>query len=181
MELGTILISTVICAICRCIMFKKRDIKWYKALIPGVNKYLIGKIAGLKKLAVANGIATTVFWLYFYACFGYELWIIQNYAVGVQTPYDASQGSMIQVAVPKNIANIAIWSKYILIAVALITLILWCMMMWKFTLKHKRSPWWILLWASIPVIPYIYFSCISDVVSIDGKRYIIKKVEIKDE
>lgn len=179
MELGTIMLLSFICAICRSIIFKKRDIKWWKSFVPGYNKYLLGKLVQDKKLAIANAIAHTFFWLYFWACFGYELWIISNYAVGIQNPINGVEQSVVQVAVPENVANIAIWSKYILIAVALVTLILWCMMMWKFTIKHKRNPWWIVLWAALPVIPYIYFANISDVVSIDGKRYSIQKVEIK--
>jgi len=160
-------------------MFKKRDLSVKKAMLPGVNKYWIGRLVGNKKLGIANGIAQVGFWTYFWACFGYEIWLIQNYATYVTVPTDNNAFSRVEVALPENLANIAIWSKYILIAFAVVTIILWCIMMWKFTIQHKRNPWWICLWAVIPVIPYIYFAYISDVVSIDGKRYSIQKVEIK--
>lgn len=179
MSLGTIMFFQIICLICRCIMFKKRDLTIKKALIPGVNKYWLGKLVKSKKLGIANGIAHTVFWLYFCVCFGIELWIMQNYAAYITVPTNDSAFSQVHVSLPENIANLAIWSKYVLIAVGVVTIILWCMMMWKFTIQHKRNPWWICLWAVIPVIPYIYFASISDVVSIDGKRYSLQKVEIK--
>lgn len=179
MDLGTIIMFQIICLICRCIIFKKRDVSIKKAILPGVNKYWLGRLVKNKKLGIANCIAQVGFWIYFWFCFGLELWIIQNYTEFITVPTDNNAFSRVEVALPENIANLAIYSKYVLIAFAVITIILWCMMMWKFTILHKRSPWWICLWAVIPVIPYIYFACISDVVSIDGKRYSIKKVEIK--
>lgn len=179
MTLGTVMLLTLVCMICRCVIFKKRDIPVIKAIIPGVNKYTLGMLVKSKKLAIMNGIAHTVFWIYFWVCFGFEMWMLSNFAVTVQNPKDGTSQSIVQVVVPENIANIAVWSKYILIAIAVFTIVVWCMMMWKFTMQHKRNPWWILLWAAIPAIPYIYFACISDVVSIDGKRYKLQKVEIE--
>lgn len=181
MTLGLVLILTIICAFCRFIIFKKRDIRGVTALIPGYNKYKIGKLVGNKRLGIANGIAHVVFQLFFIFCFTYELWIIQNYATEIKIPANGITESAIQVNVPQSVANIAIGSKYVLIGLAVITMILWCMMMWKFTMQHKRNPWWIILWACIPVIPYIYFAYINDVVSIDGKRYKLQKVEVKNE
>lgn len=180
MTFGVVLLLTFICAICRAIMFYRRDIKVKYAFIPGVNKYLLGKTVGCKKLAIANGIAHVVFWIYFAVCFGYEIWIMQIYAYAIKIPTTEGALSTVEVQVPTEVANIAIWSKYILIAVALVTLILWCMMMWQFTMKHKKNPWWIILWACAPVIPYVYFTAISDFVSKDGKRYTMQKVEIKE-
>lgn len=179
MTFGTVLIFSFICTICRCIIFKKRDVKWYYSFIPGLNKYKLGMLVGSKKLALFNAFMHPFLSLYFFFCFAYELWIIMNYSTNIQVPYDGITDSVIQVEVPTSVANIAIWSKYFLILFAIITMIVWCMMMWKFTIQHNRNPWWILLWAIIPVIPYIYFANISDVVSIDGKRYSIQKVEIK--
>ena len=180
MELGIILVFMCISAVCRYFIFKKRDIKGWYAFIPGVNKYKLGMLVKSKKLAIANSIMHVLFWIYFCMCLSLEVWIISKYAVRVTNSFDTNKISSIQVNVPESIANIAIWSKYILIALAIITLVVWCMMMWKFTIQHKRNPWWIILWAVIPVIPYIYFASISDVVAIDGKRYSIKKVEIKE-
>ena len=52
--------------------------------------------------------------------------------------------------------------------------------MWKFTIQQNRNPWWIMLWAIIPVIPYIVFANSSNVV-IDGKKYVFKKVEVEEK
>ena len=180
MNIGTILLLTLICAVCRAIMFYKRDLKIWHAFIPGLNKYELGRTVGCKKLAVANGIAHTVFWLYFTACFGYEIWIMQNFAYAIKMPTEEGAMSQVMVEVPTNVAYIASGTKYVLIAFALVTLVLWCMMMWKFTMAHKKNPWWIILWVVVPVIPYVYFSAISDFVSKDGKRYTTQKVEIKE-
>lgn len=179
MDLGTVMLFQIICLICRCIIFKKRDISIKRALMPAVNKYWLGKLVKSKKLGIMNAIAHTVFWLSFWFCFGLEMWIIQNYAAYIKVPTDNNAFSQIQVSLPPDIANLAVWSKYILIAIGIATIIFWCIMMWKFTIQHKRNPWWICLWTVIPIIPYIYFASISDVVSIDGKRYSLQKVEIK--
>ena len=180
MAIGTMLILTFICAVCRAIMFYRRDLKVWHAFIPGLNKYELGKTVGCKKIAIANGIAHVFVWVYFVVCLGYEVWIMQNYAYAIAVPTNESAFSQVYVDVPVSVANIATWSKYGLIAIALVTLILWCMMMWRFTMAHKKNPWWIILWACIPVIPYIYFTAISDFVSKDGKRYTVQKVEIKE-
>ena len=178
MTLGLLFILLIICVICRIIIFKKRDVKPWQALIPAYNKYKLGRLAKAKKLGIINAIAHTVFDVFFIFCFTFEFWIITNYADYIQVPEDGVSDSVIRVAVPDTVANIAIYSKYILIILAIFTFVVWCMMMWKFTIAHKKSPWWILLWAVIPVIPYIYFAAISDVLSIDGKRYSIQKTRV---
>lgn len=181
MPIGLLTIFLFICLICRIIIFNKHDISWIKAIIPGVNKYQLGKLGGCKKLICwLNAIIHPLLCIYFFICFCIELWIIQTYSTEATIPYDTNIDSKIYVAVPKNIANIAIWSKYILIAIAIIALISWCIMMWKFTITHKKNTWWILLWAIIPVIPYCYFAASKDVI-INGKRYTMKRVEISDE
>ncbi len=180
MTIGAVFILTIICAVCRAIMFYKRGIPVKQAFIPGFNKYKLGKSVGCKKLAIANGISHVVFWLYFAFCFGYEIWIMQTYAYAITLPSSEGEFSTVEVQVPTTIGTIAVATKYVLIAFALITLVLWCMMMWQFTMKHKKNPWWIILWAVIPVIPYIYFTAINDFVATDGKRYTVQKVEIKE-
>lgn len=172
MEIGTILLLTLFCALCRCFIFNRSGIKWWVAFIPGVNKYKIGKLVGSKKLAIYNGISHVVFWLYFTYTFGYELYVLQNYATAV-----SNDGYGVEVTVPAEIANVITYTRYATIALAIFVLVGWCMMMWKFTILHKKSPWWIILWAVCPVIPYIYFNLINDFIAIDGKHYMYKKVD----
>ena len=181
MPIGILTILLIVCLICRCIIFSKRGIKCRNAFIPGYNKYKLGLAGGCKKwICILNGIIHPILHIFFIVCFYIEFWIIQNYSTEATISQDLSTDSRIYVSVPQNIANIAIWSKYILIAIAVIALILWCVMMWKFTMTNKKSPWWILLWAAIPAIPYCYFAATKDF-TVDGKRYKMERVEIQDE
>lgn len=176
MSLGYIILLTTLCMFCRCIIFKKRDINPICGLIPILNKYKLGTLVGSKRLGLITGILISIFHIAFLFAFGLELWIIDNYAYSVKQPYNTTDNSQIEAMVPTSIANLAMFSKYLLIAIATAALIFWCMLMWRFTIQHDKSPWWILLWAAIPAIPYIYFM-FSSIVIIDGKKYVIQKVE----
>ena len=180
MTIGFILALTFVCIVCRCIIFKKRDIKIIWGILPIVNKYKFGRIVGSKLIGILNAIFQTLVFLAFGFAFGLELWIIKNYSQEVKIPVNGTSSSTIQVYVPEDIANIAIWSKYILIGLAVIAIVMWSIMMWKFTIQQNRNPWWIMLWAIIPVIPYIVFANSSNVV-IDGKKYVFKKVEVEEK
>ena len=180
MTIGFVFICLIICTICKCLMFKRRNIRWWYAIIPGLDKYTIGKLVQNKKLAIANCISYLVYMIVYITNFFYNIWIIANYSVDAKIPEDIQEQSVVNVALPKNIATSIYVINYAIIIIGLITLILWCMMMWKFTVMHKKNTWWILLWALMPVIPYIYFTASSDFVSKDGKLYTLKKVEITE-
>lgn len=179
MLVGTLFLLSLISLVCRCILFKKYDLKWWKAIIPGLNKYEIGtKLAKNKKLAIINTIVQTLLYIYSVFYTAVELWVLQTYATAVYVPKDGSTSeAFIQVMVPKDIYNRVETMRVALIIFGAIALIVWCMMMWKFTMQQKRSPWWILLWAAAPIIPYIAF-IISKKIIIDGKQYITKRVEV---
>lgn len=179
MSFGFILLLELVCAICRYVIFKKRDIRGRNAFVPWYNKYLLGKSIGQERLGKIVASAILVTKLFFALCFGYELWIIQNYAQVVQIPHDGVTDSQIEVLVPDDIAQISVYSKYVLLAFAFVTVVLWSMLMWKFTMAHKRNPWWIVLWTVIPTISYIAFAVSPEAV-INGKRYTTKRVEIDE-
>lgn len=179
MTLGFILALCVICTICRAIIFKKHDIKPLWAFIPIANKYKLGKMIGSKRLGILNAILHPLTQLTFLFCFGYEIWIIKEYSQTIKVPVDGFSDSAIDVLVPNDVAFIAVWSKYFLIAVAAISIIVWCIMMWKLTMQQERNPWWIMIWAIIPAIAYIFFAASSTVI-VNGKKYITKKIEIED-
>lgn len=179
MTLGLILALYAACIVCRAIIFSKRDVRPIWAFVPGVNKYKLGKLSGCKKLAKLNAILHPLCIASFLFCFGYELWIIKEYAYAVQVPVNGIDYSKVEVLVPDDVALVAVWSKYFLIAVAAATITVWSMMMWKFTIQHDRNPWWIMLWAIIPIIPYVAFALSSTVV-IDGKKYVTKRVEVEE-
>lgn len=170
------LILVLICTICKSIIFKKQGIKVIKAFIPCINKYELGMIANTKKLAIANAILGLVFWPYFMVCLGYEIWIMQNYTSNIRM--SETTQSLVEVIVPENIANIAVYSKYALIILAIIIMICWCMMMWKYTMYQHKNPWWIVAWAIAPAIAYIYFAFTTTFVDKNGKKYHMKKVEV---
>lgn len=179
MKVGFLLAIIAVCVICRAIIFKKHEINPIWSFIPIVNKYKLGKLTGSKLLAKLNAIVHPLFFLSFSFSLGLELWIMTEYAYSIQIPKDGTSDSVIQVSVPQEVANVDVWSKYILIAVAVVALVVWCITMWKYTIQHEANPWWILLWAVIPVIPYIAFAASSKTV-INGKLYTTKKVEIGD-
>ena len=65
--------------------------------------------------------------------------------------------------VPENVANVAIYSKYILLAkVATLSIMLWARLLWKFIIYQKSNYWWIILWVMIPVIPLCIFWCYKE-------------------
>lgn len=180
MSMGFIAMCTFACIIARCIIFKKREINWWKALIPGYNKYIFGNtICNKPKLGLLMSLLQPMLSIIFFLTFSFELWIMKTYTTQVLVPVNANLDSKVYVSMPDNISTLAIVSKYVLIAFALATIIVWCMMMWNFIKIQKRSPWWILLWAVIPVIPYCAFA-ISNEVVINKKKYILKKVEVNE-
>lgn len=165
-------ILSIVSIVSRCVIFKKHDIKWWKGLIPVYNIYTIGKICDSKKLGIANAISQTVLFIVFFLCFGFEIYLISEYAMNVD---DQTFDQAYVVVVPENIANIAIVSKYILVGIAAITFGFWCLMMWQFIKVHKKSAWWILLWAIIPPIAYAAFALSNDVY-INGQLYTSERV-----
>lgn len=166
-----IAIFSIICAICRCVIFKKRDAHWWQGIIPAYCTYKLGKLCDAKKLGLTNAIVQSVLFVFFFFSFGFELYLMSEYTVNI----DAETFSYAYVVVPENVAHIAIASKYILVGLAAIAFGFWCMMMWKFIKVHAKSSWWILPWAIIPVVPYAVFA-ISNDVYIDGHLYTSKRV-----
>ena len=169
-----LLIATSI--IFQCIILNRHQEKWWKGLIPGYNKYMLGKICEHKKIGLVNAILVPLTHACFIACYFYEVWIIKNYAVQVKIPLsDTEASTQIQVIVPQNVANIAIYSKYALMVLVFATLIFFGILMWFFTVKHQKSRWWVILWAFLPVIPFGYFA-FTKTVYINGEILHIKKV-----
>ena len=170
-------ICILLSIIFRAILFKKYKEKWWKALIPGYNKYIYGKLCDKKRLGKINAVLIPLVKFYFYFCLGVEFWIIENYATRVQIPYNDEIQSKIILSVPESIKNISILTKNVLIVLMIIALIFWAIMMYHFTIKNKKPKWWIILWVFIPVIPIAYFA-FNNTIYIDGKVRKIKK-EIK--
>ena len=164
-------IFSIICAISRCVIFKKRDVRWWQGIIPFYSVYKMGKICNAKKLGLINAISQAVLAIYFFFCFGFELYLVSEYTMNI----DAQTFTQAYVVVPENIANIAIWSKYILVAMTAIAFGFWCMLSWQIIKVHQKNSWWILIWAIIPTISYAALAVSNDVY-IDGKLYTSERV-----
>lgn len=178
MEIITLFVA---CIICKSVIFNKHKEKWWKAIIPGYNYYILGKLGNSPKLGKVNMFLIPLSKIYFYFCYYFQLWIIKNYAVQAKVPYNNAMQMKIEVILPEKLAKFVIAKDYALIVVVTITLIIWSKMMFTYTKTHEKSGWWVILWAFIPLIPFIYFA-ISKTVYVDGKIYHIKvKKEITYE
>lgn len=173
-----LLILFGVCIVERCFIFFQRDVSFWKALIPGYNKYVLGKLCNCKKL----GIATAIFLLLLIGAligiYNFEVWIVETYASnGVFV--NPATGQLI-LDVPEHIANWLQVFKYVIIGLAACSITAWSWLMLKFSQMHQKSNWWILLWALCPAIPYTMLA-FSKQVAMYGKRYTVKKVESVDK
>ena len=166
------LIASIICIGARCVIFKQRDVRWWKALIPAYNKYILGKLANQKKLGIFNAIAQPILYSLLFVAYFYELWIMNNFQVNL---YDANR---IIVEIPDSARIIILTLRYSVIILAAITIFVWSFMMYKFSSMHGKSSWWIIMWAICPAVGFSYFA-LSDDVYIDNKHYRLKKELVK--
>lgn len=173
-----IILLSIICIVCRCVVFERQDIKWWKSFIPAYNKFLIGKIAGAKKVGLVTAIMIPFAKLYLLFCYLFEYYLIQNYATEVKIPYDNTVASQIQVVIPKDkayLANIAIYSKYLLIVIYVVALIMWFILMRRYIKQQKKSTWLLVISVICPVIVFFYFA-ISKTFMVEDKEYTMKRV-----
>ena len=172
-----ILLSTI-CIVCRCVVFERQEIKWWKSFVPAYNKYLIGKIAGAKKVGIVSAIIIPFAKIFLVLCYLFEYYIIQNFATSVKVPYDNTVASQIQVVIPKDkayLANIAIYSKYLLIVIYVVALIMWFILMRRYIKQQKKSTWLLVISVICPVIVFFYFA-ISKTFMVEDKEYTMKRV-----
>lgn len=178
MTIELTLISMLTCTICLAIIFKKRDVSPIWAFIPIANMTKFGKLVDSKKLGIATGIFKFLSRLIYIFVLGFEIYLMTEYAETATVPADALLDSTVEVAVPTTIAYTLIVARYAQIIITAVSIILFSILAWKFTIQHDRNPWWIMLWATASVIPYIVFAASSTVV-IDGKQYTTTRVETK--
>ena len=106
----TILLSifSILCVAARCVICQQRDIAWWKAIVPGYNKYLLGKLCKHKKLGVACGFLEVIWYCVIAGVYVYEVWLYQKYATGY-----ANIDGQIVLAVPEDIKSTFIILKII--------------------------------------------------------------------
>lgn len=170
----TILLSifSILCIAARCVICQQRDITWWKAIVPGYNKYLLGKLCNHKKLGVACGFLEVIWSCVIAGVYVYEVWLYQTYATG----YANTNGQII-LAVPEDIKSTFIILRILVIVIAASYLFVWSVMMWKFSNMHQKSNKWLILWTVVPVIPLCYFA-LSKRVAMYGEVYDYTRVPV---
>ena len=162
---------TVICIVLRCFIFKQRDIKWWKALIPGYNKYLFGKSCNQKKLGIAAATAIVAWYAILLVTFIYEMWVFRKYAANASV----SEFGQLMVTVPESVKNTLEAFRYIVTSVTLVAIVFWSWMMLKFSEMHGKPKYWVVFWAVCPVIPLAIIA-LGNTIAVDGKSYKLEKV-----
>ena len=152
----------------RGLMFNARDEKWYKTLIPGYNKYVIGKLCDCKKLGIAIAVISCLLFVALISYFSIEIYAIRNYATLAKIPENVNEASTVYVTLPAIYLDVLMGIAYASLGIAVIYLVLWTIMTRKFSLKQNKSSWWMFAWIICPLIPYVYFSVINKTVYIPG-------------
>ena len=170
----TILLSifSILCVAARCVIFQQRDITWWKAIVPGYNKYLLGKLCKHKKLGVACGFLEVIWYCVIAGVYEYEVWLTQRYATGY-----ANNNGQIILAVPEEIRTAFTILRVVVIVTAALYLFVWSVMMWKFSNMHQKSNKWLILWTIVPVIPLCYFA-LSKRIAMYGEVYDYTRVPV---
>ena len=164
-------IIMIVCVVDTCIIFSQRDEKWWKALIPGYNRYVFGKLCNSKKLGVLSGIMKIVWNIVLMFIYGFELWIAQTYTMSL---YDANK---LIFEVPASVKDWITILRIVMIVVAAIYMFVWSYLMNKFSQMHGKSSWWIALWAICPVIPLHYFA-LSKNIAMYGNSFNLERVPV---
>lgn len=140
----------IICTVLRAVIFNQRGEKFWKALIPFYNKYILGKLSDAKKL----GIITTIFsgLTYFITIFSYNVELMM-----LSTIPSGTDITKIKEYIPDELMTLNDVTKAMMLIFGVILLFSWSLMMRQFSEKNNANTWWILGWAICPIISYIYF------------------------
>ena len=155
-------------------LFSKREEKWYKTLIPGYNRYTIGKLSDSKKVGLIAGISNVLFQIIFLLYLGLELQLLET---GQLVVYE---DKIVGIASSDTIATLMNYVlPYAWYAMALIAWLSWVWMMRKFSIKQGSSSWWLFAWAICPIVGYIYFACVRNRMYIPEKGIVDRNIEYK--
>ena len=153
-----ILILSVICILCRGIIFKQRNQNKLKTIIPGYNKYVLGQLCGKRKLGKCTGIFEILFFVVIFIKV-----LIEAYIINIAYKNNISDIQEIVNFIPNSVIFINNNFHYLIILVCIIYYILFVYLMRTFSEKNNTSTWWMLIWGTIPVIAYIYYAFICKV------------------
>lgn len=156
----------IVALIFRGILFHAREEKWYKTLIPGYNKYILGKLSNSKKLGIASAVLNIITRVYFWIYLSLEIYMIKTYTKSVKVD---NGESVLVLDIPQDWLTWMPILAYILIIIAFVTFVLYIIMMRKFSIINGKSSWWMFVWALCPLFGYIYFSVINKTIYIPNK------------
>lgn len=157
------------CLMLRGMLFHQREEKWYKTLIPGYNKYVLGKLTENKKLGLVAGISHAMFHILF-------LVYIVIVLVMMEEGTALIANGEFYVLTNRTLLNVI---QYVWLAFALIAWVTWTWLMRNFSMKQKSSSWWMFMWAICPTLAYIYFVCIRKTVFIPSKGLVEREVSYR--
>lgn len=169
-----LVIVFALCIFSRCVILHQRGYKAWQGLIPGYNKYLLGKSCNCKKLGTACAIALPVWWAGIIGLYFYEAWLVQTY---VQYMLVNDTQAQLVLILPENIKTWLFVFRYAMIAVSVVTIVIWSWLMLKFSQSNRNTNWMIIVWAVCPVLAYIYYVFKKEF-SIQGKMFTNKKVPV---
>lgn len=144
--LGIFIVDTIL----RGILFNEIGIKWWKAIIPLYNKFVLGKEVEDSSLGLILAILTPIFYTYYIFCLGVEMFILRTYS----TQATIGDTTKLEVLVPKSVATLSLYTKYWLLVFIVGMVALWLGLMYKFSKKYTKK-WSTILWI-IPPIGYLY-------------------------
>lgn len=171
------IIAYLLAAILRCIVFHKREEKWYKGLIPFYNKYTLGKLCDNKVIGIINGI------LNFLTIGVFASLIILEYHMLMELPSvieDASTFDVYQY-ISQTEMDFNNGLQVALGIVAALYFVSWVWLGYRFIKKNGDPVWWILVWILVPDLSYIYYSTHSKMYIPGTGMVKLKKVIINEQ
>ena len=151
---------TIFCIMFRGIIFKNRDEKWYKTLVPIYNKYIIGKLSDSKKLGAFTGLFNFLTHIMLLVSMGTIMNVYQN-VEDLQLVYDELGNPAYYTGkFDQSLINLSYVFLYITLGLTIISFLLWVILTYKFSVKQKSSTWWMIIWGFIPTIAYFYYALV---------------------
>ena len=173
-----IFIAFIICIIARVKIFKDRYERGWKALVPFYNKYIFGKLIDNKKLGLIVSICNALFIGLICIC------VYIEYEILDKLPYTIEDVDTFNILdyVPQSLLTSNNVFKILLLISAVAYFVTWVILTYKFSAKQNSNTWWMLAWAIIPVVPYIYYAYIYNTVYLTDKGLVqFQKMEVQIE
>ena len=173
-----ILLFFIICIFCRIKIFKDRQQKTWKALIPCYNKYAFGILADTKKIGIITSIFNLAWLIFLFVNIQIETLILNKIPDTITDTITDTKGFDISDYVSQNLLISNYILKGCLIVSLLGYLICWIILTYKFSQKQESNTWWMLAWGVIPVVAYLYYAIFYKTMYIPGTGIVQKQVKL---